>query len=387
MSQGLPGSLIEDTRQAAIEVLLFNAHGPYQGLPRTAGWGYPEPYTRDWMIATPGILVTGNAELIDAVRRILIALAGNQTSLGHIPSLAHDPNECGASDTTPLFLIGLALYRSVSGETRFLEQAGQRALAWMRCQAPDERSLLAQQPTSDWRDEQWVPGYALYTNALWYACLRLYGLETHAGTMHGIINQPADRPGCSAGLGLADAPYYALWAYKVHSSNRFDLLGNSLAILFGLADSSRASAIISWYEAACERMKKTGELSADADLAPCLIPYILPQDAHWMPRYQRYNQPGEYHNGGAWPFITGFYIAALVAAGEQRLAAQKLAALCELMKKSRTPGLKFGFNEWFRAQDARPLGEDWQTWSAAMFLYAAQCVEDQHAPFFADWFG
>ena len=51
---------IEEAKKAALEVLLYNAHGPYQGLPRTAGWGYPEPYTRDLMFSILGIAVSGN---------------------------------------------------------------------------------------------------------------------------------------------------------------------------------------------------------------------------------------------------------------------------------------------------------------------------------------
>jgi len=34
---------IEEAKKAALEVLLHNAHGPhgpFHGLPRTAGWGY-----------------------------------------------------------------------------------------------------------------------------------------------------------------------------------------------------------------------------------------------------------------------------------------------------------------------------------------------------------
>jgi hypothetical protein len=46
---------IEQAKQAALEVLLHNAHGPFHGLPRTAGWGYPEPYTRDLMISIWGL--------------------------------------------------------------------------------------------------------------------------------------------------------------------------------------------------------------------------------------------------------------------------------------------------------------------------------------------
>jgi hypothetical protein len=66
----------------------------------------------------------------------------------------------------------------------------------------------------------------------------------------------------------------------------------------------------------------------------------------------------------------------MVAAGEQDMAAAKLHALTRLVRISRKrPPASFGFNEWFRAQDGSPAGEDWQTWSASMYLYAAACVE------------
>ena len=98
---------IAEAKAAALQVLLHNASGPCENLPRAAGWGYPEPYTRDLMISALGILVSENAELLDSLRSTLQALARNQTELGHIPSLAHDPNDRGASDTTPLFLWGV----------------------------------------------------------------------------------------------------------------------------------------------------------------------------------------------------------------------------------------------------------------------------------------
>jgi len=46
------------------------------------------------------------------------------------------------------------------------------------------------------------------------------------------------------------------------------------------------------------------------------------------------------------------------------------------------PELVFGFNEYLSAQDGLPRGQDWQTWSAAMFIYAAECVEHGQTPFF-----
>ena len=68
---------VELAKEAALQILLHNAQGPFQGLPRTAGWGYPEPYTRDLMISSLGFLATGNQQLADALERTLIALADN----------------------------------------------------------------------------------------------------------------------------------------------------------------------------------------------------------------------------------------------------------------------------------------------------------------------
>lgn len=53
-----------------------------------------------------------------------------------------------------------------------------------------------------------------------------------------------------------------------------------------------------------------------------------------------------------------------------------------LVHPSREAEVDFGFNEWFRAQDGTPRGEDWQTWSAAMYLYAAISLEQRRTPFF-----
>jgi len=149
---------IEQAKEAALQILLHNARGRFKVCPDS--WvGYPEPYTRDLMISALGVLVTGNDELADALRRTLVALASNQTSRGHIPSLAHDPTNRGASDTTPLFLFGLALYRKSTNQPEFLKEAAQKAMKWMQYQSPDDRVMVCQLPTSDWRDEQYVMGY------------------------------------------------------------------------------------------------------------------------------------------------------------------------------------------------------------------------------------
>ena len=379
---------IEEAKRAALNVLLHNRRGPYHGLPRTAGWGYPEPYTRDLMISLLGIAVAGNEELLESIEVVLKTLAENQTRHGHIPSLVHDKDDVGASDTTPLFLLAVGIYRKLTGKPNFLKRAAEKALTWMTYQNPGDRYMVAQLPTSDWRDEQWVLGYGLYVNTLVYSYLLLFEQYEAAeqllnGMRHFTITGGMIHRHVHEGLVVPHKPYYALWSYKVYSSERFDLLGNSLAILSGAAPPSRAEEMISWIEEECLNMKKKGNLALN--LPPNFFPFVRPRDPDWLPRYRRFNMPGEYHNGGIWPFIAGFYIAALVAAKKYSLAEEKLLALTQAVKISNTrlnKGLEFGFNEWLKAQNGRPRGQNWQTWSAALYLYAAKCVEEKRTPFF-----
>jgi glycogen debranching enzyme len=138
--------------------------------------------------------------------------------------------------------------------------------------------------------------------------------------------------------------------------------------------------MISWIEEECANMRKRGELAVD--LPPNFFPFIRPEDPDWHERYSVYNNPGEYHNGGIWPFICGLYVAALVAAKRYELAGKKLMALTHIIKTSNDRNIDFGFNEWLKARNGKAMGQDWQTWSASLYLYAVKCVEEKRTPFF-----
>jgi len=378
---------IEAAKKAALQVLLHNAHGPFEDLPRTAGWGYPEPYTRDLMFSILGIAVSDNNELLGSIRIVLETLAKHQTLHGHICSLVHDGDDRGSSDTTPLFLLGVGIYRKRVFEPQFLEEAVVKALLWMEYQSPSDRYLVAQQPTSDWRDEKWVLGYGLYVNTLVYSYLRILGKDERAQKVKNemskfTITQGVMNKHIHEGLVVKQKPYYAFWSYKIHNSERFDLLGNSLAILSGIASPGRADEMVTWIEAECSMMQKNGNLTLN--LPPNFFPFTNPEDPDWHSRYAQFNQPGDYHNGGIWPFICGFYIAALVAAKHFSLAKEKLIALTHAIQLTTDDKLSFGFNEWIKAQTGKPMGQNWQTWSAALYLYAAHCVEEGQTPYFEE---
>ncbi|MHB0868701.1 MAG: glycoside hydrolase 100 family protein [Chloroflexota bacterium] len=113
-----------------------------------------------------------------------------------------------------------------------------------------------------------------------------------------------------------------------------------------------------------------------------LYPVIRQGEQGWRHYYwvRNLNQPHHYHNGGIWPFVGGFYVAALVRAGRQAEAELQLGRLAELNSLGRKG--PWEFNEWFHGVSGRPMGFEGQSWSAAMYVYAYEAVRRGAAPFF-----
>jgi glycogen debranching enzyme len=94
-----------------------------------------------------------------------------------------------------------------------------------------------------------------------------------------------------------------------------------------------------------------------------------------MSRHQQ-NLEWQYHNGGIWPFVGGFWVAALTLTGETERAS------AELVKLARVNALDdWSFNEWLHGQTLQPRGMRGQSWNAAAFLLALDCVRGGAAGF------
>jgi hypothetical protein len=137
-----------------------------------------------------------------------------------------------------------------------------------------------------------------------------------------------------------------------------DVFGNLLAVLFGLADEHRGNRIL----AAIER----NQVGAPYPLRVTCEP-IGREHAHWRSYMGRHRQNLEhrYHNGGIWPFVGGFWVLALAAAGRRREAHRVLLGLARASAVN-----DWEFNEWLHGQSGKPEGMAGQTWNAAMFLLA-----------------
>jgi glycogen debranching enzyme len=91
----------------------------------------------------------------------------------------------------------------------------------------------------------------------------------------------------------------------------------------------------------------------------------------------RQNYAWQYHNGGIWPFVGGFWVAALAESG------QREKALVELVKLARANALDdWAFNEWLHGRTFAPSGMRGQSWNAAAFLIAEHALATRR-PLFA----
>lgn len=137
----------------------------------------------------------------------------------------------------------------------------------------------------------------------------------------------------------------------------FDCLGHLMALLAGIAGDSQAARIfdiIDRHDLAVFPMR-------------ALFPPVKEGDPDWRDYYGLLNVPHHYHNGGVWPFIGGFYVAALVRSGQLERAGEALSRLAGLNRTGE-------FNEWHHGATGEPMGVRDQAWSSGMYIYAYQCV-------------
>jgi len=105
-----------------------------------------------------------------------------------------------------------------------------------------------------------------------------------------------------------------------------------------------------------------------------IYPPIFPGENDWRAYYRsrNLNLPHQYHNGGIWPMIGGFHVAALVRHKWSAAADQLLVALANANRQGLDD--EWEFNEWLHGESGHPMGYAQQAWSATMFLYAEHAV-------------
>jgi len=177
---------------------------------------------------------------------------------------------------------------------------------------------------------------------------------------------------------LVKRPFFLPYVAFRDFGDYCDVLGNLLAILFGVANPAQEKRILDY-------LHQVG--IAEPYPVRVLHPIIHPGSKDWREYYRNnnLNLPDQYHNGGIWPFVGGFYIAALVKAGRVKEAAHQLEKLAEVNRLGVDE--EWEFNEWCHGQTGRPMGYPHQAWSAGMYVFAYRAAEYGKLPQFGgvDW--
>jgi glycogen debranching enzyme len=374
-------ALVEECRRRALALLRANL-GP-GGVRAAAPSGraserrYDAVFGRDASICALGMAVSGEADLRRAAAKGLATLAARQAENGQIPKLVDGPGApgdfwyVGCIDATLWWLLAVDF---LGLRPRFARAAA-KALHWLRCQEHPRWRLLQQNEASDWADIMPRTGFVLYTNALWYAVLQRYAPRRAAAATRAAVNAllyPADRTPLAdrrARL-LAEEPrrrarlrdLYVSYLNLAHFGDEGDVVGNLLAVLYGVADRGRARRVL----AALGREHVAEPYPVRAVCRP-----IDEEHPAWRPYLARHRQnfPWQYHNGGTWPFAGGLYVAVLAQAGR---AAEARRALVSLARANALDG--WAFNEWLYGLTGVPRGMRGQSWNAAGFLIAHRAV-------------
>jgi glycogen debranching enzyme len=381
--------------------------------------GYPHVWARDSTITSLGLVLL--PEHGDCLRASLETLGGQQSELGAIPNNVSvatgrlDHTNAGSVDSNLWFILGHYLQFKTFGNLEFLRAhwaSLEKALLWLRYQDSNGCGLLEVHEAADWADLLANRFNILYDNVLWYGALRaMQAMAQAAGADGARYSALADDVRHKIRIVLwvgaesekewgATCPGHTEWKHTLSQvdpvlvkrpfflpyvafrdfGDYCDVFGNLLAILFGVANPAQEKRILDY-------LHQVG--IAEPYPVRVLHPIIHPGNKDWREYYRNnnLNLPDQYHNGGIWPFVGGFYVAALVKAGRRKEAERQLERLAEVNRQGVDE--EWEFNEWCQGQTGRPMGYPHQAWSAGMYVFAHRCAQEGQVPYFGagEWGG
>jgi hypothetical protein len=394
--------------QKALELL--NACSTEHGFlaSPTENVNYRRIWARDGVIIGLAGLLIDEPAMSKTLRYTLETLAHYQGPHGEIPSNVDPVSErvsyggtTGRVDANMWFVIGCGEYWLASGDDEFIQQMHpvlEKVRFLLGAWEYNNRGLLYVPQAGDWADEYVHSGYVLYDQLLYLQTRRtfrtihrhIHGSEDHnvvesiARLKHLISSNywfnsqnsvPDDvyhnvlyRKGFEAAPHCHDLywlPYFSPSGYGY----RFDAFANILASLFNVANTHQQQAVDKYIATL---------VNDELPLLPAFHPVIEALSKDWEDLQITFshtfkNRPYEYHNGGLWAMLTGFYVADLAKRNQTSLAKKYLAAIdkANAMPINDTP---WSFAEFIHGQTYEPSGNPFQGWSAAASIMGAETI-------------
>ena len=347
---------------------------------------YRRVWARDGVICGLAGLASGDDALADGLRRTVETLLAHVGPQGQAPSnvsVVEGRAEtvsygglAGRVDAGPWAVLGAARWAAHADDAAWAARwapAIGGVLDLLDAWEVNARGLVYVPQSGDWADEYDLHGYLLYDQVLRLLALRAWApwapspasVAARADRLHALVEATFwPHAGGDSGAAYHPAAYEAALSEGVRPhpfaaltpggyARRFDALGSALAVLAGLWPGRRDTLL-------------DHGLALAAATAPGLVPAFAPQvregDDGWGTlrgnvRDRFSNRPGHYHNGGCWPMVNGWWVAALAEAGRADDARELLGRV-----ETANGGI---FPEYLDAARGERLGTTPLAWSAA----------------------
>ena len=325
--------------------------------------GYRGVWARDSMITLIGASTDNDKDFRTQFKKSLITLSKYQSKIGQIPNAILKLDEKKPKvdylsiDSSLWFVIGHYIYKKRYRDKSLFKKyknSIKRAFTWIKYRDAGEDMRLQQLSTTDWQDA--FPdkyGTVISTQALYYRILELLNNKKHLRKLRYNVNEDSDKK-------LWNGNFY--WAYRWKNHNKykeigkwFDSFGNTLSIIFDLADKKMSEKILNYIQK--NKIARPYPVKS-------IYPPIKKTSEYWKDYYYDADAtPNHYLNGGIWPYIGGFYVLALIKLKKYKDAKKELEFLAESNIKNNL------FPEWINPITKETHG-NLQAWSAGIYILA-----------------
>ncbi len=354
---------------------------------------YKRIWARDGVICGLAALLDGDEELQLTFKETLQTLATYQHKNGNIPSNVYFSEQgvqlsfgglAGRVDTVSWFIIGVCNYTHFTNDISFFESMKphiEKGLTILECWEFNNNHLLYVPRSGNWADEYITEGHILYDQLLRLWALRAYqkfvnsddvnfkidAIENKIKVNYCKVYNSKNRYHPRAFDKLEDIDY---WAASITPSGyqvMYDGFANTLALLLNIDTDFNRRVF-----AHSEKLRKQLTLQ----LIPAFWEPIIEESPDWNLlvdncKYDFRNLPHEFHNGGTWQMINGFYAAAISEIDKN--AAEDVLKYIRKLNEVK----QFSFYENFNSKTGQPNGVPYCTWSAAGEMIAAQYINNK----------
>lgn len=338
---------------------------------------YENVWSRDGCVAGLASLFTRDKYLVETFKANLLTLARYQGSNGEIPSNVNVEKEkvsygttVGRVDASLWFIIGVCAFGRITGQDKLTNDLWlilERTYSVLNAWEFNQGGLVYVPFGGDWADEYILSGYLLYDQAL-----RLWAMREMIAAAERIR---VDHTGYSDKAQKIEAllsskyrptperPYYLAGYNPAETFHQFDALGNALCCLLRLKPTEEHQRILNF-----------AQQISEFNIVPAFYPVIEVDDKQYsklvnaakaVGKIEPRNKPGQYHNGGLWPFVNGFWALAARQANRLDLCRQWEQGIDDANSLQNS-----GFYEFRDARTGEANGMKGQAWSAAGKIFA-----------------